>query len=545
MGQETDLPKINPEVNREEKKRSGLAALLFRLGIGTEAGGGAAGLGAVGGGGAGGLGGLLGAGISGGLLATKAGIIGLILVGTTVAGSLGVVAYKLFGPTAADRSDASFTSLFAPKPQNQAGAGGQDSSASANGASKSLQFLVDANSKGQAAPQEQAAPEAAAAPAAPSASAAAVPPPLRNDNVGGSTIAKLKMDHKIGDLTKGATSGSGGSVSLPAAGGPAGNASLLAKANRGNLGANTASHGASGLQALRSGRALGSSGVVRQLSAVHHDQKGATSSMGAGRTYDGNTAQAASPSAESPSAAQEGAHDRNPSVNPSGGGSPDSQFGSSVPAVTGKNVTPWQAAINTAMMLVMASAMILFMASKIGSMQGLSLGLAKAIIILLAIIAAALAAKVVSLGAEIGGGKFGQQLQGQMLALAGGCLIATSAVLIVSAAGAKAEGDPVKAGDPIKGSDPAANYDAAGATKANATADDKALATAMGGNTHLLMMVCGGAALAATAWAYMAPKKSYEASLFKDGRPPDWDHPYQSSQVVRPPSQGILDRYLV
>ena len=37
MGQETDLPKIKPEVNREEKKRSGLAGLLSRFGIGSEA----------------------------------------------------------------------------------------------------------------------------------------------------------------------------------------------------------------------------------------------------------------------------------------------------------------------------------------------------------------------------------------------------------------------------------------------------------------------------------------------------------------------------
>ena len=66
-------------------------------------------MGGVGGAGsAEGFGGLLGAGVSGGLLATKAGLIGLILVGTTVAGSLGVVAYKLFGPNASDRDGANF-----------------------------------------------------------------------------------------------------------------------------------------------------------------------------------------------------------------------------------------------------------------------------------------------------------------------------------------------------------------------------------------------------------------------------------------------------
>ena len=69
MSQENNLPNIKPEVNREEKKKSGLAALLLRFGIGSEAGTGAAGTGA--------LGNLLSAGVSGGILATKAGIIGL------------------------------------------------------------------------------------------------------------------------------------------------------------------------------------------------------------------------------------------------------------------------------------------------------------------------------------------------------------------------------------------------------------------------------------------------------------------------------------
>ncbi|MDD5628468.1 MAG: hypothetical protein PHU21_05355 [Elusimicrobia bacterium] len=537
-------------MNREEKKRSGLAALLFRFGIGSEAGTGAAGAGlGVGAGGAGGgLGGLLGAGISGGLLATKAGIIGLVLVGTTVAGSLGVVAYKLFGPTEADRSDANFTSLFAPKPQNEAGAGGQNGSASANGASKSLQFLVDANTK-EAPPQDQTA-EAAAASADASASAAvapAAPPPLKNDNFGGSTIAKLKTDRKFGDLTKGAASGSAGSISLAPSAGP-GNAALLARASQGGLSANPSRAQSSGLQALRSGRAMRGSGALKQLSGVRSDHRGATTSQGSGARYDGaNPSPAASPNTENTSTTGQGASDTSPGVNPGGGSSAERQFADDVPAVKGKNVTPWQAAINTAMMLVMASSMILFLASKVADMQGVSAGMAKAIIILLGIIAAGLAAKVIQLGAEIGGGKFGQQLQGQMLTLAGGCLMATAAVMIFQAASAGA-GDHVKPGDNMNEGvkdAPVKEYGQAGADKANAVADQKALATAMGGNTHLLMMVCGGAALAATAWAYMAPKKSYEASLFKDGRPPDWDHPYQSSQVVTPPSQGILDQYLV
>jgi len=536
MGQEINLPKINPEVNREEKKRSGLAALLLRLGIGSEAGSGVGGSGALGGSGV--LGRLLGAGASGGILATKAGIIGLLLVGTTVAGSLGVVAYKLFGPTAADRSGADFASVFSPKPQNSGGAG-QDGSASADGVSKSLQFLADANSK--PSPQEQAAQAAAVAPADASASASAAPPPLKNDNALGSTIAKLKTDRQFGALSKGAASGSGGTVSLPAGSGAGNAASLMAGGKSSSLGGMTASRAGTGsLHSLRA-RTLGGS-AVKQLGAVRRDQTGATSSRAAGRTYDGS-AITASPSGDTSAGAQESKSDKNPSVNP--GGSSDGQFPSSVPSVSGTNVTPWQAAINTAMMLVMASALLLLIASKVGQMQGITLGMVKAIVCLLSVIAAGLGAWVVKLGGEIGGGQYGQPLQGGLLALAGGCIIATAAIMMIKVLGV--EGSDKKVNDSVKTGKEGEMKpltDQKEADKFNQGADGEALAKAMGGDTNLLMMCCGGAALAAMAWAYMAPKRTYSSSLFKDGRPPDYDHPYQSSQVVTPPSQGILDRYL-
>jgi len=498
-------------VNRkdQDKKRSGLAGLLLRFGIGSEAGGGVAGTE--------GFGGLLGAGVSGGLLATKAGIIGLILVGTTVAGSLGVVAYKLFGPTAADRPDASFTSLFSPKPQNAAGAVGHDASASANGVSKSLQYLADANAKGEAVPQDQTA-QAASAPPANASASAAVAPPLKNDNVLGSTVAKLKSDHKFGAMSQGAASGSGGSVSLPAGGGAAGNAaSLLAGKKGGNLSGMAASQpGMGSMSALRS-RALGG-GAVRQLGAVRHDQTGAASSQAAGRTYDGNAATPSPAASAGDSGTQNSGADTNPRVNPSGGSSAD-QFPSSVASVAGTNVTPWQAAINTAMILTMLSAGLLFAADKVAKMKitaTFAIGAIQAWVCILAGLAAAVASAVIALGAEIGGGKYGQPLQGKMLCLAGGLLVACSGILMAGALSADA-GKP---------------------------GSDQANQLAMSGNVEMLMMLCGGAALAAMAWAYMAPKNTYSSGLFKDGRPPDWDHSYQSAQVGRLPSQGILDQYL-
>jgi hypothetical protein len=501
MDERTDLPKISPEVNRDEKKKSGLAALLLRFGIGSEAGGGV--------GGAGLMGNLLNAGVSGGILATKAGIIGLVLVGTTVAGSLGVVAYKLFGPQASDRSDASFSSLFSPKPPS-AGGLAQDGSASADGASRSLQFLADANSKPSA---EQPADEAAsAAPADASAAAASVaPPPLKNDNVFGSSMAKLKTDKKFGSLSQGASSGASRSMSLPG-GGTAGNASLLANASRGNMGGMSGARAGTGkLGSLRS-RSLGG-GAARQLAAVRRDHTGATTSQGAGRTYDGNTAAPAqlTPSETTPIGPQDTAPDRTPSVNPSGGSDP--QFPEEPPTVTGKNVTPWQAAINTAMLAILGAGLLLMAASKLAKMAS-TVAMAKGIVAMLCLLASALGAWVVKLGGQIGGGEYGQPLQGGLLALAGGLIIATSAIMTVSAF--SAEGEKV----------------------------DVWAKNAFSGNMNILMMLCGGAAMAAMAWAYMAPKKSYDPGLFKDGRPPDYDHAYEAAQVVTPPSQGILDQYL-
>jgi hypothetical protein len=533
MGQGSDLPNINPEINREERKRGGLAALLLRLGIGSEAGGGAGG----------GFGGLLGAGAGGGLLATKAGIIGLVLVGSTVAGSLGVVAYKVFGPTSSDRDDASFSQLFAPKPKDAAGASGQGSSnsasGSANGASQSLQYLVDANSKGGASSQDQSAQSAAAAPASAAASAA---PPLKNDNISGSTAAKLKTDHKIGELSKGAASGSGGTASAP---GGSNNASLLANAKGGSLAGMGGSRGAalSSISAARS-RALGG-GAVGQAAAAHGNQIGAASSFAAGRTYDGSSA---GPSQEGPGmssgrGAPGSAADAAPPVNPGGG--QQNSFGD-VPTATGANVTPWQAAINTAMLAVMGAAALLYFAMKIAKMKMASAAMTKTIICILAGIAAGLGAFVISLGARIGGGAYGQQAQGGLLALAGGCLMATAAAAIYGAVTAKPDGPPVKSGDPINPKDPSAgSYDDSSALKKNATADQDALANAMGKNTQLLMICCGGAALAATVGAYLLPKNSYSPGLFQNGRPPDWDNGYHPAQSSNMPSEKILDRYLV
>ena len=141
--------------------------------------------------------------------------------------------------------------LFAPKPKDEQGSSGKDGSASSasNGASRSLQYLADANAKGQAAPQDQAAQSASASAADASASAPAAPPMKNGNNLAGAT-AKLKTDHKIGVL--GSASGSGGTASVPGGGNNA--SSLLAKG--GSLASMGASRGG-GLGAVVRGARAG------------------------------------------------------------------------------------------------------------------------------------------------------------------------------------------------------------------------------------------------------------------------------------------------
>jgi len=473
MDQQPYIPKINKDIKREEeKKRGGLACLLSRLGFGSR--------------GAGGLGGA--AGLGGGLLATKAGIIGLVLVGTTVAGSIGVVGYKLFGPSSADRVGADFSSIFAAKPKSAAGsAAGQDRAASADGISRSLDYLVRANAKREAPEQDQAAAAAGAA------AGPAVAPPLNNDNAPGQGPAvKLKTDKKIGELSKVMAAGSGGASSSAAGAGLSG--ALAAGARGGSLGAlpgAAARSAAGGLRGLSAGAQR--LGAFKQLGLVQRDQKGAVSSMAAGRTYDGNAQapgqigpDAGMPGAETGAGAGNGAAAPNPVGNPGVGG--DGQRFPQPPAVAATNVTPWQAAINTAMLLMAAACVLLLLANMVAKMSNATGPLgqwARPLAVALAAMAAACGLAVVFFGSMIGGGAFGQPLQGQILTLAGGFI--TAAAVVAALGLAAHEG-------------------------------------ALHGGVLAVTMICGGAALAATAWAYMSTPKQYPASTFQDGRPPDWDH---------------------
>ena len=488
MDQPTDFPDINPAVNHEEeKKRGGLAGWFSRMGIGSRGVGGVGGIGRA------------GLFLSKGILATKAGIIGLLLVGTTVAGSIGFVGYKLFGPTSADRSDADFKSIFAAKPKSAAASASGQGGASADGVSQSLQYLVDANAKKMAPAQDQAADVAAAAKAA-AVAAAATPggPSTKNDNAPSQGPAARLKSGKFGQLGQSGGAGSG------ASGGSAGSgAGLLASAKGGNLSGMSASRAGGAAGAIPSARRLG--GALNQAMQVRRDQASAASSAAAGKTYDGNAQAPALADAGSQGSGGTGpgttsSHDTYPSVTPVSGSAGTSNF-APVPSVAATNVTPWQSAINTALLCLAGACALLFIANMISKKSAAMGPWAKGLAIALSAVAASLGAFAVYLGALIGGGAYGQPLQGGILSLAGGFTVAASAAAIWGFAS-----DGVLKGGPLA-----------------------------------ITMVCGGAALAAMAAAYLTKPKEYPSTDFQNGWPPDWDH-RSTSQV---PSDGILDRYLV
>jgi len=315
----------------------------------------------------------------------------------------------------------------------------------------------------------------------------------------GGGVTMLNTDMNSGEPSPGSAAEGGGSSAASAAAGAGATGALAAGAKGGSLaalpgtGARSAAGGSTGLRA--GGRRVG---AFKQLGLVQRDQKGAASSAAAGRTYDGNAQASAqiAPDAGTPGGGTPGQTE----TAASGGGQTQEP-----PPVEGSNVTPWQGAINTALLLMAAACVLLLLANLVGKMSHtLGTAGAKVLAIALAAIAAACGLAVIFFGSMIGGGSFGQPLQGAILSLAGGLITASA---VAAALGLAHDG-------------------------------------VLKGGYLAVTMVCGGAALAAAAWAYLSAPKQYPAGTFQDGRPPDWNRKQEATQASRLPSQGILDRYL-
>jgi hypothetical protein len=171
------------------------------------------------------------------------------------------------------------------------------------------------------------------------------------------------------------------------------------------------------------------------------------------------------------------------------------------PKPEGKNVTPWQAAIDTAAMLIAAATLLLMLAARAAKHPA---GKAvPTIAYVLAAAAAALGLTALAFGSIIASGKFGLVFLVNFFVLSGGLM------------------------------------GAAGAAAAMGFRDPKS-SMATEGKPSLIMMASGAAALGAAMAGYLTAPKKIPAERFQDGRAPDWDHRAEGGM----PSQEALNHYL-
>jgi hypothetical protein len=502
----SQMPKIKAEVNvdkEREKKKSGLAGLLSRLTGGGGAGGASGGIGA-GGIGAGGLG---GAAASGGLLATKAGLIGLILAGTTVAGGLGMVGWTAFGPGQGDRADNPALQLFASRPKETANPFGAAPVAK-DGTSASLNYLAQANAEKSDASGDAAVTDQTAASATEGGDAAAASPsatPHMGESVATNSAAPrtgLKDVKKMGELSKSfGGGGSGGSASASAAPLTGAGATASNSASKGSLGAGFAGRN-SNTQSIGRGisRARGGTATRQAMNALGQN-RAAFSSQAGGRQYDGGSV-----AGNGTAGVDAGLPSGGPGVG-NGGSQPTSTPNTAAqknefeapPTPEGKNVTPYQKALNMAgMMLGAAAALLMIGYMLIKDPVPVSKAYTLTLVKILAGIALALSLGAVAIGAMISGGKYGQPLQGGLLA-AGGAFLAGAAGMLM--------------------------YSLFTAPDPTTEAPVDILATS--GNLSTFMLLAGGAGIAAFAGSMLTKPKSYPSSEFDGKKVPDLGYHYQ------------------
>jgi hypothetical protein len=500
------MPDIQPEINKEpqkEKKRGGFLARLF--GGGT--GGGTVGAGAFGGAGAG------GGAIGSGLLATKAGLIALILVATTVAGGIGLVGYRLFGP-GSDQNNGDGLQLFAAKPKDASTSSDSSNAAPKDGNSASLQYLSQANTtpkeaelKPTEAPKDETAASAAAAKDAAAAGGANGAINAAGSAGNGVNKGMLKTNAKFGALSNAMGGGGGGSV---VSGGPGktsgtGIGDSLANGKNGSLGAmkKGTSVAGGGSRAVASRKGVNSG--MRQALGALADNRGATTSYGAGRTYDGSAAQNAGPTGPGGGEIGMGGPGTSAGAQPTStpNTATDAKEFKAPPTPTSVDAAPWQNAINTVRGIIAAASILLMIAGLISKVKPWGPAVAK----IIGFVVAGLGAMVVALGAQIAGGQYGQKLQGGVLAAAGlGLIVAGLAAGLSDTTNGK--GKVVPDGDP----------NGAGISAFDASSDAN---PSFMSSVSPFILIGGGLTLVGLAGSMMAPIQKYPSSQFQDGNPPD------------------------
>ncbi len=471
-----------PKINKGEK--TGLAGILGALGWNAAEGEAASG----------GLGGIIDAATSGGLLATKAGIVGLVLAGSTIAGGVGWLGYKVLGPGPGDKAHAHFQ-VFQPKPAQSAS--GQSQGGGGNSQNSGQSSLGDLSQANQGAMGEAGA----LANSAPATAAAAIGAAPRSPNAGkvfggkaAKAMPKLAGAAKIGQLSNLNAAGPA-AAAKPAAAKPMAVGALPGGAGSG------APHGAV------AGRGFGGSsgGVGSGFRAMN----GAGTNYGVGGPnavpgngfFDGaRPSSLGLPSGSGLGGVGSGAPTQFPNAS-SYGGQFTPQGGNQMPYTgNGTDVTPWQGAINLAIMLSLLAGALMFAAWKV-SQSKIAGPTQNIIMAVLGMVIAAVGGFIAYLGSQIAGGQFGQSFQGGAFTLAG-TFIAMSGMTIA-------------AGGVVGGFSQGATGGMTGATTG-------------------IFMACGAAGLLGAMAGYLVPAQQYPSTMFY-GNPPDWTNP--NAQVNPNPYQ--------
>jgi hypothetical protein len=252
------------------------------------------------------------------------------------------------------------------------------------------------------------------------------------------------------------------------------------------------------------------------------NQKGAQSSYAAGQTYDGAAAGGSNIGANGTPIGGPGAASGTGSAQPKSLAGPnDSNTSQNIPTPPGEPMAPWQSQIQKAQMLIGLSVGLLLVAKMLAKTQ-----YGKIITQVIAAVVAAIGLLVIAIGAAIAHGKYGQTLQGGMLAAAG-------TGLIIAAAAAAFGGDS-------KG-------DAKTTTGLNTNAPPTAGAapdTGMMAGIDPFVLVGGGLALVGLAGTMMMKPNKYPASSAND---PNWPkgglmgYQYENGQT---PSEAALKKLI-
>jgi hypothetical protein len=422
-------------------------------------------------------------------LATKAGIVGLVLAGSTIAGGVGWLGYKVLGPGPGDKAHAHFQ-VFQPKPAQSSS--GQSQGGGGNSQNSGQSSLGDLSQANQGAMGEASA-LANSAPVASAAIGAAPKSPNVGKVFGGKAakaMPKLAGAAKIGQLSNLNAAGPA-AAAKPAAAKPMAVGALPGGAGSG------APHGAVAGRGFGGSSGGGGGGFRAMNGAGTGYGVGGPNAVPGNGLFDGaRPSSLGIPSGSGLGGVGSGSPTQFPNAS-SYGGQFSPQGGNQMPYTgSGTDVTPWQGAINLAIMLSLLAGALMYAAYAVSKS---SLGAAKQILIVLGVIIAAIGGFIAYLGSQIAGGQFGQSFQGGAFTLAG-TFIAMSGMAI---AGGGAAGDFSKG-------------------------------TGFGGTTSMVFMACGAVGLLSAMAGYLVPAQQYPSTMFY-GNPPDWTNP--NAQVNPNPYQ--------